>query len=493
MPTIGQRLRHIIADGFGAAVVEQTLEKAIQDAKDRAAAPQTQFYDPMSLFMGREWLTKQSGSLGFAELRQMANNPIIGSIVQTRIAQVAAFCSPRTDTYDIGYEINSETSRPESDGLTSDEISKWVYNCGHLGYGDNLLETFARKFIRDSLVLDQACAEIVPRRNGLPSYWVAVDSATIRRLRASLEYDRGALDQTPIYAQVVDEVITATYTKDQLIYGIRNPQSDMRLQGYGLSELEMLVRVVTTILNTERYNSGMLTQGGTAKGVLVVRGEVDNDQFNVFKRDFREAIRNASQAWRPPVLRVSKDSEVDWKTLDRSNRDMEYAQLFDFLVKQACGVYQINPEEINWSIGAAGATTTFQSNDNPKFTQSHSKGLKPLLTFLANQLNINLVSKVANGRWRLEFKGLDEDKEKDTDIFVKEVGNIKTLNEVRKNLNLVEVEGGDVILNDLYMKSLEAVRAEKSGMPVPEKSTSPNARRENLPEDEVDIENELRQ
>ena len=31
-----------------------------------------------------------------------------------------------------------------------------------------------------------------------------------------------------------------------------------------------------------------------------------------------------------------KDADVQWLRLDSPNRDMEYSQLFDFLVKQAC-------------------------------------------------------------------------------------------------------------------------------------------------------------
>lgn len=484
MVTVGQRLRHIIGDSFGAAIVEQTIEKAIQGAKERAATPETTFYDPMSLFMGREWLTKGSQQLTFNDLRSMATNPIIGSIIQTRVNQVAAYCSPRASAYDVGFEIKTEDAEAKNDVAKTIAFRDWINNAGMEGYGEPMLETFARKFIRDSLILDQACAEIVNRRNGLPAYMVAVDSATIRKLRASLDYATPPRRGDPLYAQIIGDTIVAQYAQENMMFGIRNPQTDISYAGYGMSELEMLVRVVTTILNTERYNSGQLTQGGTQKGVLIIKGDVDNDQFTIFKRDFREAIRNASQYWRPPVLKVSKDSEVDWKALDRSNRDMEYAQLFDFLVKQACGVYQIEPSEINWNIGASGATTNFEGRYEGKVKASRERGLKPLLTFLANQINQNLIHRI-DPRYRLEFTHLEEDRETDSQIRDREVKTYKTVNEQRAELNLPTLgPKGDVILHEAFYK----VEGERTG---PVRPDNEDLSTDNPGSREVEIEQEL--
>jgi hypothetical protein len=415
MPSIGQRIRDIVGNQFGAEIVEQTIEKAIQDARDRAAPPTSTFYDPLSIFMGRDWLTKSSHEpLTTLELRAMAKNPIISSIIQTRIQQVASFCAPKANPYDIGFEIKSDDTEAKKDVQSATEIKNWLYQAGIPGYGEDLLETFARKFIRDSLTLDQACGEIVLRRNGTPAYFVAVDAATIRRLPASLDFATPS-GKEPVYAQIMNDQITARFTRDEMIFGIRNPSTDVLMAGYGTSELETLIRTITTIFNAERYNSSQLSQGGTSKGVLVVKGEVnDRDQFTSFKRDFRAAVSNATQNWRPPVINVSKDAEVDWVALDRSNRDMEFAQLFDFLVKQACGVYQIDPHEINWSINSSGAQTVFEGRQQQKIQASLNRGLKPLLIFLGNQLNQGMVSKI-DPRFRVEFSGVDQDRQADAE------------------------------------------------------------------------------
>jgi hypothetical protein len=402
--------------------------------------------------MGREWLVRSGSALGFNDLRAMAKNPIIGSIIQTRLNQVAGYCVPQVNQFAPGYVIRSIDGN-NIDANAALQVSNWIYEAGIPGYGEDLLETLARKFIRDSLIMDQACAEIVFRRNGLPAYVVAIDSGTIRRLDASLQYATPENPDEPLYVQIIDDIIQAEYTGSQMIFGVRNPQTDIRTAGYGLSELEMLIRVITSMFNTEKYNSGQLMQGGTQKGVLVVRGDADNVQFETFKRDFREAVRNAANFWRPPVLKISKDAAVDWVTLDRANRDMEYGRLFDFLVKQACGIYAMDPNEINWSVGAAGSTTTFESRSDVKQAASRNRGLRPLLNFFANQLNPALIQKL-DPRFRIEFVGIDLDRRADAEVSRIEVTSFKTLNELRADKGLKNVQGGDIVLNAQYLQAL---------------------------------------
>jgi len=453
MPTVTQRLRHIIGDEFGAAVVEQNLEKAIRQAKESARPPETQFFDSLSMFMGTDWVRKSSQPLSFTDLRGMATNPIVGSIIQTRLAQTASFMNPQESKFEHGFVIEAKDRDDQKDRKGKTELTAWLMGAGIPGYGELSLEQLARKMIRDSLVLDQATAEIVPRRNGAPAYLVAIDAATIRLLLAKLNHATPPGSDELLYVQLINEKIVTSYTSEQMIFGVRNPRTDLKAAGYGFSELEMLIRTVTTILNTERFNSGQLQQGGTHKGIFVLRGQADATQFAAFKRDFREAMRNAGQYWRPPVLQVSKDSEVDWVKLDSSNRDMEYSSLFDFLVKQACGVYQIDPSEINWTIGATGVRTTFESTQDKRLAFSQRKGLQPLLSFFADLLNQCVISRI-DPRFAIKFVGLLANRQQDGEIREREVKNFKTINELREELGLDPIDGGDIVLNEQYLQSI---------------------------------------
>lgn len=460
--SIGQRLRHIIGDQFGASVVEFNLEKAVKAAQDKASEkagdPTSTFYDPMSLFMGREWLDRANKPLSFRELRVMARNPIIGSIIQTRVNQMATFMRPQTSYYEPGFIFRNKDDKVAK---TKDKaaLEEWLMGCGIPGYGEESLEILARKWCRDTLTMDQTAIEVVPRKNKEPAYMVAVDAATIRLLKSALDYATPPNSKDPLYVQIIQDQIVTEYTHEQLIFGIRNPQTDIEAQGYGFSELELLIRIVTTMINAERYNAGQLTQGGTQKGILVVKGQNDNVQMESFKRDFREALRNASAYWRAPVLNISKDAQVDWVRLDNSARDMEYSQLFDFLVKQACGVYQIDPAEINWTIGASGSQTTFQARQKDNLMHSQQKGLAPLLNSFAAQLNRPL--SLINEEYRLCFVGVGTDREAEGIMRDKEVRSYKTLNEQRAELGMAALAEGDTVLDGSYIGVLESAKFDK--------------------------------
>lgn len=133
---------------------------------------------------------------------------------------------------------------------------------------------------------------------------------------------------------------------------------------------------------------------------------------------------------------------------------MEYSALFDFLVKQACGVYQIDPAEVNWSISGSGVSTNFESGSDRKQLLSQWRGLKPLLVHFSNVLNIKVIEKI-DPRFRLEFEGLNRDREADLSIRKEEVKHYKTVNEVRDELGLSPLPWGDVILNPEFVKNMQ--------------------------------------
>ena len=453
MATLAQRIRHTIGDAFGASIVEQTMEKAIRDARERADAPKTSFHDPVSMFLGREWLTKTSRGLTNGDLRRMADNPIISSIIQTRINQVAVFMRPQHDVYEVGFKIRHRDKNKEVNRSRAMEITNWLMEVGIPGYGEESLEVWIRKFLRDSLILDQGNTEIIARRDRLPAYMVAVDAGTVRRLKPSLQYYLPNVNEN-FYAQILQDRVVAQYTREEMMFGVRNPSTNIHQAGYGTPELEVLARVITTILNAERYNSGQLTQGGTAKGVMVVKGDASKVEMDAFRRDFREAIRNAATYWRPPVLQVGKDGEVDWVTLDRSNRDIEYSALLEFLVKEATAVYQMDPTEINWSTsGGSNTRTVFEARGDFKQKFSERRGLHPLLTFIESQLNCHVVQKF-EPEYVIEFVGIERERDKDVEIKEKEAQTYRTVNEIREELGLDNLgKAGDIILNKDWLEA----------------------------------------
>ncbi|NYW24460.1 hypothetical protein, partial [Escherichia coli] len=96
----------------------------------------------------------------------------------------------------------------------------------------------------------------------------AVDGATIR-----LCSENGYKGDDSIYAlQVVNGRICTAYTYDDLIYEPRNPRTDVESCGYGLSETELLIRVVTGFLNALTYNIKGFDANSLPRGIIHLSG-----------------------------------------------------------------------------------------------------------------------------------------------------------------------------------------------------------------------------
>ncbi|MCJ7424009.1 hypothetical protein MUP01_07045, partial [Candidatus Bathyarchaeota archaeon] len=177
------------------------------------------------------------------------------------------------------------------------------------------------------------CLEIVPRNNGIPFEFLAIDASTIRiastdrdsgigfsyhtrnpvaplvgRFSALYENKQyGALmgggynqvdpvtDHDVQYVQIVNGQIENVYSENELAFGVRNPRTDLYIQGYGYGEIEQLITIVTSLLYSEEYNRLYFQQGSHPKGLLNFKG--DNwtpDQLEAFRRQWISSVSGVS-------------------------------------------------------------------------------------------------------------------------------------------------------------------------------------------------------
>jgi len=150
------------------------------------------------------------------------------------------------------------------------------------------------------------------------------------------------------------------------------------------------------------------------------------------------------------------------------NREMEFSNYLDFLVKLTCAVFSIDPGEINFYMqaGSGGGGSMFESNQEQKLKMSKDKGLRPLLSAVARWINQFIINKIAP-EYYFSFTGIDSKDEKEIiELRTKEVGAYKTVDEVRDEAGLKPLgpeAGGDLILNQQFMQfkqqqSMEAMQ-----------------------------------
>jgi len=422
--------------------------------------------DPMQISSSQGYYNKAT-MLSFSALRAMSRVPVIRAIINTRKDQVAEFCKPQPDKYSKGFVLEKD-GVDDSEGLSDGDLKMQKYltgfllNCGEdeSKWKWDDFETTIRKFVEDSLVLDQGILEVIPQRNFVPYSFVAVDGATIRiadSYNDQSDTHEGELKvngEYPSYVQVYQGVIIREFYPWEMAFCTRNVTTDIYSNGYGRAELEDLIQTITAIVNSDTYNANFFRQGTAPKGALLVKKSqgMNPDTMAQFKRDWNALMSGVTNAHKTPIL----DAEsFEWLDLQKTNRDMEFSKFQEWLIKLICGVFKISPEEIGFPLEGQGSNKLGSDNGSKEKQYSIDKGLKPLLTHIEKVINKFIIGPKSNGKWKFRFAGLDvESAQEEQDRLQKEVVLFTTVDEARKIKGMKPLPNGmgKLPLNPLFFQ-----------------------------------------
>lgn len=450
--------------------------KAVQN---KNPGMQSVWLDDRQIQMLGDYYEKPS-ALGFDMMRQMVDQtPILSAVIMTRIRQVKRFCRVPEGGKGPGFQIRlknqSSTKLQKEEQQSIELLQNFFTNCGwetnprqRARLKRDNFSNFMSKIVRDSLVLDSAPIETEFKRDkslGLDGFY-AVDGATIR-----LCNEEGYQGDDEIFAlQVVQGNLRAAYTYDDLIYVPRNPRSDVLAGGYGMSETELLVKVVTGFLNAMTYNLKYFDSNAIPKGLLHLSGDYSADDISSFKRYWNSMVRGINNAWTLPVM-VSKnqESKASFENFGVDVNEIMFAKWMTFLTSIICAIYGIAPDEINFESFTAGTSSLSGSDTEEKLINSKDKGLRPLLSHFEDLFSDYIVSEFSD-KYVFRWSGLDE---KDETQVWEEEKTLLTVNEARKARNWDEIkeDWGNAPLNQTLMQAWMADKQQDAmgqmGMPMP--------------------------
>ena len=448
-----------------------------EQQKNARRAPQPEIksilWNPSEIgFNGKGYRDPNNG-ISFGTLNRMGEIFIVKAIINTRIEQVQNFLKYSLDDQKPGYQIRYKKS-PGSEGSEDKELNvkdkKIVdYIVKFLEEGgendkweceDNFQE-FTRKVLRDSLVLDQMTFELVRARNMNLKKYRAVDAALIRQLDTNDPRYAQMFENfrwhgyLPRYAMVWDgQIIRHPVTNEYVVfypwelgYGVRNKTTNVLRNGYGCSELETLIEIVTWILWGMQYNGNFFKQGSQPKGFINVKnGNIDQGTLNEFRQDWKQTMSTVYNSHKIPVV---QGIDLEWIDLQKNNRDMEFTEWVKFLLVIACAVYRMDPSELGFQFEDA-ARIFGQEGQKERLDHSKQKGLTPLLVFYQNVINKYIISEI-DDRLEFAFTGIEIEDE-----------------EAQVKLDVQKIQNGFVCLEDMFEKY--------SGRPFdPEKDTILNS------------------
>lgn len=416
---------------------------------------QSVFFDPNDLSGNGKGFKDSKGILSFEILRRMGNIHIIRSIVNTRVEQIQNFLHFSEDDQKEGFTIRKKTSlfKESKKEISSaekkkiEEIVEFLMNSGFNEKWDNIddFQTFVRKIAFDSLTLDQLAFEVVRDKGWNIKKYRAVDASLIRFLDSVDPKQRERLEDyrfkgyLPRFCMTWDDqILINPTTKEPILYypwelgfGIRNKSSDIRKNGYGTSELEILVELITGILWSVQYNMNNFSIGSTPKGFINVKNaNISDSNMNEFRQAWSQMMTGVRNAKRTPVI---NGIDLEWIDLDKSNREMEYQEWAQFLVIMVCSVYRIDPSELGFSFKNQ-AQIFGQDGQKARLQHSREKGLKPILIFLENIITKYIVSEIDED-YEFVFTGIEVEDE-----------------ETQVNLDKIKLESGMVSMQDIFKK-----------------------------------------
>jgi len=412
----------------------------------------------------------RNSPVSFEVLRSMSiKDSIIASVITKH----------QEDKYSEGFKIkmrNKDDQPSKEDQKNIDELENWILNTGS---DQDRPEKYKRDFTellalitKDLLTYDQIAIELVPAQDGSIAYLVPVSGGSIRFASKKSQITQNDIlllddenkermdpDSRPYdYVQVYQGRIVRGFYREELIFKMMNPTTDIDSYGYSMGPLELLANVVMNHLNAEAHNRLFFIQGFASRGIIHIEGEIPAQQLEAFRKQWREQTSGVTNSWRTPI--IAGGDRLNWVKLQENNRDMEWSNWVDYLIKIICAVYLISPQEINFD-NTKNQSTSFGDSgkrNEVQVKESKYKGLKPILKFyesIINECIIKSISEDLYRRYKFVFCGLDNESQSDELQRQAEEGKtFKTVNEIRAERDMEPIEGGDIILDPNYLKWL---------------------------------------
>jgi len=408
---------------------------------------QSAFFDPLKQIQNRYGGLRTvdryyNRSINCQTLRRVSSKAwIINSCIGNTIRKIEPFLKPSTDRNIRGFVILKRgediTRASGKQSKEREAIEKFLLHTGFdedIDRDDSFIK-YCTKIIRDLLEIDQIATEIQYTRAKKPCAYWAVDAATIERVLPGQDNPDNFR-----YAQIIDNIPYAWYTKNELIFDFQNPRTDIDYSFYGYSYVEQAIDLITSVINTFAYNAGFFTENKLPRGMLLIDGDADQETVEMMEDYICDIMSgNPSSQWRIPIIPsgLKDGGGIKWQQLGGTNKEMEFQNWLEFLTSGVLSLFGTTMDDIGLQLQKS--MPMVERDAKPKIEAGKSAILSHTLTFLQAYLN-KIIEKV-NPQFELEFVGYErDDPQQILDLDKGEVDSYKTLNEKRKEKGLPALE-----------------------------------------------------
>ena len=340
-------------------------------------------------------ITPRQGEVSFQVLRNLAESyDLLRLAIET--------CKDQIESFE--WEIVPEDDKADP-AKFADEIRRVSE---FLTYPDkeHNWNQWLRIFVEDMLVLDGVC--IFPQQDrggGLYSFDL-IDPSTIKRVID--EYGRTPTAPSPAYQQVLKGIPAVDYTREQLVYIVRNPRS---WKLYGYSPVEQIIMSVNIAMRRQVSQLQYYTEGNVPESLISAPDSWTAEQVKDFQMWWDSTLAgNTGQRRRMHFVPNLKDGKVVLtKGADQLKDDYD-----EWLAKIICYALSIAPSALIKQMNRASSEQIAES--------AKMEGQLPRMRFIASQLNMliqtRLSAKGVKFKWRTDVAIDPLQKAQATKIYV---------------------------------------------------------------------------
>ncbi|KKM81257.1 hypothetical protein LCGC14_1331630 [marine sediment metagenome] len=403
-------------------------------------------------------------TINYPVLRRMAERlSMVSAIINTRQQQIMPFLKPASETGQPGFCIHKKgefDKRYKKKDKRAEEIQAMIEQTGFIydPFREDDFIDFGLMVVREALVIDQVAIELQRNRRGEVSAFWLVDGATIFRCTEK-GYEQ---NKKLAFVQILDGKVEASYTKEEMIFDYMFKRADLHHRGFGYSLLEQAVDLITTLIFGITYNRDQFVKDKVPKGFIALQGEADAEAMEAVERYWQAAMTGVGARFTIPIIPSGKEGvSLDFKTLNPSNKDIEYYKMMLFFLSLFASVFGMDLAEMG--IKTDTHQTFVGENLEGRIKYSKARGLESLLTFMQS-IMMKIMKKIDED-YEFVFVGIDkEDEERKYKVVKAAIESDRTINEMREEdgLDAKDGEEYDTVLNSNLVQIRQLLSQQQS-------------------------------
>lgn len=285
------------------------------------------------------------------------------------------------------------------------------------------------RLLEDVFVTDTFCLEKRLTRNGEFYGLDVIDGTTIKIILD----DSGRIPlEGPAYQQIIRGQARVEFTAQELIY---NPYNNTSYSPYGKAFLESALLEVNTTLRALETMLGYFTDGNIPAGFINAPEATSPENIAKFQKMLNELLANPAAKSQLFVLPAGSEYQAA-----KESDFVGYTELYNFITENILIAFEVQPQEVGITLNVNKATGEQQENI------TYRRSLKPVIEYLERIFYKVNRDDLGAPEVAFRFTGIEHEDEliqAQVDQIYSAGRAIKTVNEIRADLNLPPLEGGD--------------------------------------------------